>query len=613
MLSILKNNIFELFTLIVISIFYIFIFNQGGVPIIKDSQWMAILMNKNYPDIEIKLIYSLLQTPIYIFFKEIFINFKLYVLFSYLVPISTSVVFYLIIYKESQNKFLSLLVSSLIAIPYFATIFNIMIIDDVDLLRYPFGWFDLNMTTRSITVIIYMLLVYSLYKSKFFLAPILILLSFFIHPNNSINLAAITLVLFMYLVYKNEISIKFLIILVISIIVGLLPSIIKMYDIKQYIGDVEISSTLWYLNNLRNEPDDFSALYYVVKYFWNHIFQLSFVILSIMIYIKKSSYKNYILVYLSIIPWIIFTGIMILEYMNQYIKWDFFYMFIISPQFGHKILTYSFLPIILMWISVYKNHLTVVSDSKNYSFYYGTAIIFVMGIFFLLFYNKLLPKINLYLNVFKSTEKYYSYNEMLNLGPAASNKYEKFILDKVYKGIDNNITGIYNRNMYAIEIIDNDLNLKNNNFIKDDEVNLKYFGRYMFEDLIKFVESNISIGTGIIIPPYYIDLRDVFVNYPVFYQEKHDGNLILGSKEVMHIFNKRMTYLLDIDNLDLPGIDSGLQTTILRKSYLKINEDRLKKLKENYSLYKLFITEKEHKLSLPIIYEDNYFIIYELK
>lgn len=613
MLIILKNNKFELFTLIVISIFYIFMFNQGGAPVIKDSQWMAILMNKNYPDIEIKLIYSLLQTPIYVFFKEIFINFKLYVLFSYLVPISTSVVFYLIIYKESQNKFLSLLVSSLISVPIFVTIFNILFIDDVNLLRYPFGWFDLNMTTREITVIIYMLLVYSLYKSKFFLAPILILLSFFIHPNNSINLAAITLVLFMYLVYKKEISIKFLIILVISIIVGLLPSIIKMYDIKQYIGDVEISSTLWYLNNLRNEPDDFSAVYYVAKDFWNHLLQLSFVILSIIIYIKKSNYKNYILVYLSLIPWVIFIATVLLEYMNQYIKCDIFYMFIISPQFGHKILTYSFLPIILIWVLIFKNHLNYVSDSKKYSFYYGMATIIVMVIFFLLFYNRLSPKINSYLNIFESTKKYYSYNEMLNLGPATSNNYEKFILDKTYKEIDDNITSIYNRNMYTVEIINNDLNLRNSNFSKDDKVNLKYFGKNMFEDLIKFIESNISVGTGLIIPPYYVDLRDVFFHYPIFYQEKHDGNLMLGSKEIMYIFNKRMKYLLDIDNLDLPGIDSRLQTTILRRQYLKVDEGRLEKLKENYPLYTLFITEKEHKLLLPVIYEDDYFKIYELQ
>ena len=128
---------------------------------------------------------------------------------------------------------------------------------------------------------------------------------------------------------------------------------------------------------------------------------------------------------------------------------------------------------------------------------------------------------------------------------------------------------------------------------------------------MKSIRENIPENSKIIIPPYLASLRDSLENYTVFFQEKHDGNLMFGSKKIFDIFYKRMN-MLNIDYKQIPTEGSRLNYTYMRKNYLELDHHNFIEIKKNYPNYNYVVTESVHNLNLDLLYEDIYYKIYRI-
>ena len=119
---------------------------------------------------------------------------------------------------------------------------------------------------------------------------------------------------------------------------------------------------------------------------------------------------------------------------------------------------------------------------------------------------------------------------------------------------------------------------------RDFILNLSYDNQYIefkiFEELLDSIRKNISPEVGIITPPYMTLMRESLGEYDIFFQESHDGNLMLGSAKFSTILLGRMKSLLGHTYIEIPSLTSGYQKSFIRDSYLKIKEVHLKDLKK---------------------------------
>ena len=132
------------------------------------------------------------------------------------------------------------------------------------------------------------------------------------------------------------------------------------------------------------------------------------------------------------------------------------------------------------------------------------------------------------------------------------------------------------------------------------------------EYLVHIVESNIIPGSGIIIPPYFEMMRDLFSKYNLFLTDKHDGNLILGGPLTASPILERMKALLGNDYTGFPPLSSGMQYSSIRSVYINLSEDALLELNNIYPLYRYIITEKENNLKFKLLDQNNFWKLYEI-
>ena len=187
------------------------------------------------------------------------------------------------------------------------------------------------------------------------------------------------------------------------------------------------------------------------------------------------------------------------------------------------------------------------------------------------------------------------------------NKYSKLgnlSYPNIYESDDKIIENIIKTNKI------NDIYYENKS-INKNKINNNYKDFEVYKILLKSIRENIPENSKIIIPPYLASLRDSLENYTVFFQEKHDGNLMFGSKKIFDIFFKRMN-MLNIDYKKIPTEGSRLNYTYMRKNYLDLDHNNFFEIKKNYPNYNYVLTESVHDLRLELIYEDIYYKIYRI-
>jgi len=133
-----------------------------------------------------------------------------------------------------------------------------------------------------------------------------------------------------------------------------------------------------------------------------------------------------------------------------------------------------------------------------------------------------------------------------------------------------------------------------------------------FLALTAAVREQLPAGAGIIIPPYLRYFRDALVDYRIFLQEHHDGNLMMGSPAFLGFWQARMLALMGLDYEYLPSKVSGLNFTVMRRAYLAIDSAHAAALAITYPEYRYFVTERGHRLDFAVIAGNDGFLVYDL-
>ena len=132
-------------------------------------------------------------------------------------------------------------------------------------------------------------------------------------------------------------------------------------------------------------------------------------------------------------------------------------------------------------------------------------------------------------------------------------------------------------------------------------------------DFIKELKNIIPKDMGLIIPPYFLNARGIFKDYAIFYVEHPDGNFAMGNFNFFKEIHDRMIKLFDNGYSKMPSKQTNLNYSFLRQKYLQLKEDQIISINRYNNLYKYFITEKNHILKFPIIFQNKHFLIYEIK
>jgi hypothetical protein len=134
-----------------------------------------------------------------------------------------------------------------------------------------------------------------------------------------------------------------------------------------------------------------------------------------------------------------------------------------------------------------------------------------------------------------------------------------------------------------------------------------------FADLVRVIRTRIEPGAGLIIPPYLQHFRDALVDYAIFLQEHHDGNVMMGGPRIAAFFASRMVELTGVDYEGLPSKHSGLMTTFIREGFLRLDADELEHVRDEHPTFRYLVTEPEHELPFRLVARTSALIVYDLR
>tara|TARA_X000000950_G_scaffold155782_1_gene190981 strand:+ start:10620 stop:12101 length:1482 start_codon:yes stop_codon:yes gene_type:complete len=446
----------------------------------------------------------------------------------------------------------------------------------------------------------------SIFAALFFLS---LLFSFYAHPSNAVILSSIFFLTTIYYYLKSEISIRFILILIIVMILGVSPNLLKLSDLV--VASV-IDNKLWYSLLIKNESEDFSTLYIFTDELKRLIYYLIFCcFLSIFSIISK--HKNYSLVLslnvMMLSPFLLLSLCFLIEIASIYTNQFQFISFIIQLQPGLKLISFSYIPAIILLSLILKNYLL---DNLNIKVSYILTGVFLSLItlqlsFSLIKHNEIKFHTRLFQQIVEIKEnKFY---EMIRIYSRLTNKGNPS-LPTIYTLPGKEIVQDHSSSINLFKITYHE-----NKFPKH-KINKGFMNAYdkleVYENLIKAIRSKITKGSKIITPPYLHTLRDSLIEYEIFFQERYDGNLMIGSKKIASIFHERMKSLLKVDYRSLPTPPTNLFNTYLRHEYLALNKSDILLMKEKYKDYSYLITESNHHLNFPIIHKDQSYVIYKI-
>ena len=606
----MQNNLINKYTplISILLLFLLYISLKEFYPIPQQSHFFVSRIDKYDFSIDQSYqIYNLLKTPVYVFLDYVYTRPQLFVALSYIFDLSIYYVLYLIIYKLTHNYTVALLIViifcplSLYVIEY---VFNInthfFTAKNVSL-----TWGRVILSSRILFAICYILIIYFFLKKKYLNFYIFLFISFLCHPNNSLIISSIFITYFFFSYLFKKKDFKFFLITIAVSILGMLPGIYRITKIKT--NSINNSFQEWFSNSVRDETDDFSVIWNILSNKDELIFFLIiFFFISIVFLIKKfKSEELKKLYYLICSTILIFTVFLFIEIFIISFGQGYFIMTLLGPfSAGVKVLPQTYF-LFLLSFGFILNDFKINYKKLNFLIFIGLLVlnIYVLSVNF--FYSRVhltnqlnylkdvskLKKISTPEKLFELKNKYREINN-----PSYPNifKTEKTFINNISK--KSNIWQIYYENR----------------FVDKEKVNRKYNNFKVYKKLLTSIRQNIPKNSKIIIPPYLGSLRDTLENYTIFFQEKHDGNLMFGSKKIFDIFYKRMS-MLKINYKSIPTEGSRLNYSYMRKNYLSLNENDFLEIKKNYPNYNYIITENTHDLNLELIHDDSYYKIYKLR
>lgn len=147
----------------------------------------------------------------------------------------------------------------------------------------------------------------------------------------------------------------------------------------------------------------------------------------------------------------------------------------------------------------------------------------------------------------------------------------------------------------------------------EDRTSLSFLNAESFAQLSDELRRRIPPGEGLYVPPYLFYFRDALPDHRIFFQEHHDGNLMMGSPRFAAFWSSRMRDLLSFDYEGLPSKVSGLSFTRLRQAYLAIDGARAADLRRRYPAFRYLLAEATHALPYDVVLTTGGFVVYDLE
>lgn len=132
-----------------------------------------------------------------------------------------------------------------------------------------------------------------------------------------------------------------------------------------------------------------------------------------------------------------------------------------------------------------------------------------------------------------------------------------------------------------------------------------------FKEVCIWIKNNTPSHAGFF-HPTYIKVFRLLSERQGFVSEKVDGNMAIYNRKFAKIFLERFS---DInDGLTYNDFPLGEELyPFLRKKYLSLTKVKLDKLRAKYPGYDYFLTEKSHSLDYPLLFENEFFRLYNIK
>jgi hypothetical protein len=136
-----------------------------------------------------------------------------------------------------------------------------------------------------------------------------------------------------------------------------------------------------------------------------------------------------------------------------------------------------------------------------------------------------------------------------------------------------------------------------------------------FKEICLWVKNNTPIDAAFFQPTYIKEFR-LLSERQGFVAEKVGGSMALYSRKFAAIYLERFSDIhqgLTYD--DLPGtvFEGGEAYAVLRKRYLSLSEADIERLKQKYPGYDYFLTETSHVLKYPILFKNQFFSLYDIR
>ena len=567
---------------------------------IPDStHYLASFFNiENVKDDKVNQIVLFIKTPVYFFLNYIFQSPLLYSVTSIVINFILINLVYFITLKLTQDELASFLSTAFIIFLKFLLLvgffLNIEIIESITYLLINSDLLNF-FTVRQLFGAIFILSIYFFLKENYFFTIILIFLNNFTHPNSNIFCILIFFIYLLYISLKNFKNLKYLIghCLLNTIFLFFLFLKVKTFDIEDNLN----INNFYYDSLIKDEADDFSFMWtFAYRFYWIIIVTLIHLI-NIAFYLKNK-YWNQKLVFLTVLPIILYFFGFLIEYLNLYLRIELINNLIINTQPGWKLLGYSFIPSLLILAFNIKSFINLkYYFYKKFIFYFTYLTIFLFLIFgFIRNYNELK---NFYIYAFKNINTENNYEVWLeSYNYENEHNYFAEYIDEPIK-IKNEYTDLYN--IYDIKkftILNNDNNYK----VTKEKVGL---------NLINFIKDKVPKGNGLILPPHMMNARGIFKDYKVYFNEHPDGNFAMGNKKFFIEINNRMMLLLGKNYKSFPNKRTRLNYSYLRNLFHDVDENILINIKNNYPLYSYFITDSEKKINIELIGKIENFKIYK--
>ena len=584
------------------------------VPLPEDTHYFATHLDQWASMDAAKRIYQFIASPGMIMISGLYDYPFWYGLTSYAAEILFGSLLLFIIFKSSKNLALATFIVvvfsplSLGLANFIVTLgYSVGPLPDLFLLRGPgLDWGNLNLSPRLLFAFIFSSAILFFCKGKYIYLCIAVILMLNAHANSGLLGSAIILFTAFVLTVNARLDHKILMAIVSAILVGSAPLLVKLMFATTPI-DV-VSNEIWYTNMIRDEADDFSFLW-LLSFMPNALVTyFSFWAFTLFLYRRMVPEFNWLtpLTLLAVIPQLIFVSLMIVEFTSVYFNNFSFIRPVISLTANLKVLGFTFVPGLLIWAKILSPAFAIIAQKKSLEYLANSVlIIFAVTVLALPKETGLATKID-HFNAAFEQGKIERYSQIVRLGSQFNN---------------------YNYNFAAViyEMPVRETNFyRGNNVLEFDdafstnpmELNENYYQIYegvdSLEGLVYSIIDNVPVGTGLIVPPYLNMLRESLIDYNLFFQERHDGNLMMGSPAFATELLARMKALLGHSYAGLPTLTSGYQNTFLRESFLKVDEDRLLALTGKYPNFSIFITEVAHKLDFPVIYKDEKYIFYQV-